>query len=63
METLFLYCSFLFRKEQEKGGRKMSVVKEKYLEKEFYQGIRNILDNARSKSYYAVNFAMVEAYC
>ncbi len=32
------------------------------LRTEFYQTVRDILDSARTKSYRAVNFAMVEAY-
>jgi len=32
------------------------------MDKSFYHDIKKILESARAKAYYAVNFAMVEAY-
>lgn len=32
------------------------------MQREFYEGIKTILDSARNKVYQTANFAMVEAY-
>lgn len=46
------------RKTEEKAGKAISYA----VRGEFYQSVADILHNARSNAYRAVNFAMVEAY-
>ncbi len=35
----------------------------KHIDKDFYIKIRNLIEDSRKKTYYAVNFAMVRTYC
>lgn len=39
------------------------LIKQNYLDDEFYYDIKEILTNARNNAYRAVNFTMVQAYC
>ena len=37
-------------------------MRKEYMENEFYEQIKEILENARNNAYRAVNFVMVQAY-